>query len=118
MKSLLIVLLLLQGCAVTKQLVPTGGSRADGTVTLAFEYGIFEAPQPDAQQGLSTARQRCAAWGYDDATPFGGAQQQCIHAPYTKDNFQSPNGGSCGVFTACRNPHGVSGALALKCRYP
>jgi len=25
---------------------------------------------------------------------------------------------SCGVFTACRNPHGVSGTLALKCRYP
>ena len=50
MKPLLIALLLLQGCAVNKQLVPTGGSRADGTVTLAFEYGIFDAPRLDAQR--------------------------------------------------------------------
>ena len=80
MKTILIFLLLLQGCAVTKQLVPTGGSRADGTVTLAFEYGIFEVPQLDAQQGLDAAKQRCAAWGYENATPFGGTQQQCINA--------------------------------------
>ena len=62
MKPLLIDQLFLQGCAVTKQLVPTCGSRADGTITLAFEYGIFEVPQLDAQQGLNTAKQRCAGW--------------------------------------------------------
>ena len=77
MKKLLIAALLLQGCAVQKPLVPIGGSRADGTVKLAFEYGLFESPKLDEQQGLASARQRCAAWGYTDAEPFGGSTTQC-----------------------------------------
>lgn len=77
MKKLLILMLLLQGCAVQKQLVPTGGSRADGTVKLAFDYGLFEDPKLDQQQGLIAARQRCAAWGYSDAASFGGSTSQC-----------------------------------------
>jgi len=72
-----LVVMFMQGCAVQKQLVPTGGSRADGTVKLSFEYGMFESPQLDGQQGLSAARQRCAAWGYSDAQPFGGSTKKC-----------------------------------------
>lgn len=77
MKKLLIAILLLQGCAVQKQLIPTGGSRADGIVKLAFEYGVFESPKLDEQQSLTAARQRCSAWGYSDAVPFGGSTSQC-----------------------------------------
>ncbi len=51
------------GCAVNRSLVPTGGSKADGTVQLSFEYGAFEKPTVDYDGGLQVASQRCAAWG-------------------------------------------------------
>ena len=34
----------LAGCAVNKDWVAAGGSRADGTVKLAYEYGEFQKP--------------------------------------------------------------------------
>jgi YecR-like lipoprotein len=55
------------GCARSKKLVATGGSRADGTVTLSYEFGALENPKLDFSQGVSTARDRCRAWGYTDA---------------------------------------------------
>jgi hypothetical protein len=69
--------LIVAGCAVQKELVPTGGSRADGTVNLSFEYGAFEKPQIDKDKAVATATQRCAAWGYKGAEPFGGAITKC-----------------------------------------
>ena len=74
-----LIILSMQGCAVNKQLTPTGGSRADGTVKLSFEYGAFEVPKLDGQQGMSAARQRCAEWGY---TVHGHAP--CIEIVSTK----------------------------------
>jgi hypothetical protein len=65
------------GCAVQKTLVPTGGSRSDGTVKLSYTYGAFETPQVDMSQGRAAAAQRCAAWGYSDAEPFGGSTNIC-----------------------------------------
>lgn len=70
--------LVLSGCATPKQLVATGGSRADGTVKMSYEYGRFETPHVNASQGSVGARQRCAAWGYTGAEPFGGATKQCV----------------------------------------
>lgn len=67
----------LSGCAVQKTLTPTGGSRADGTVELSYEYGMFEQPKVDLHQGTQVAKQRCAAWGYSDAQPFGGQKSTC-----------------------------------------
>ena len=61
---LLTLLAVMMGCAVTKVPVATGGSRADGTVQLAFEYGGFERPQVDWDSARITAGQRCRAWGY------------------------------------------------------
>jgi hypothetical protein len=46
---------LLSGCATKKDLVPTGGSRADGTVNLSYEYGGIEQPQIDIAQGTAAA---------------------------------------------------------------
>ena len=79
LKSLVFVAMVLAvaACARNKQLVPTGGSRADGTVTLSYEYGGFEKPQVDMQQGIAAARARCQAWGYQDAEPFGGQTEKC-----------------------------------------
>ena len=65
------------GCSTNKQLVATGGSRADGTVNLSYEHGPYEKPQLNLAQGLETARDRCRAWGYSDAEPFGGETRQC-----------------------------------------
>ena len=74
---LLTLVAVILGCAVTKVPVATGGSRADGTVQLAFEYGGFESPQVDLGSAHITAAQRCRAWGYTDAEPFGGTVSHC-----------------------------------------
>ena len=63
--------MLLASCATTKQYGATGGSRADGTVKLSYQYGEFEKPIVDPQQALTLARSKCSAWGYIDAEPFG-----------------------------------------------
>jgi hypothetical protein len=78
----------LTGCAVQSTLVPTGGSRADGTVRLSYDYGSFQIPKVDEAQGLNSAKARCAAWGYTGAEPFGGQTKSCV----------SPTLGGCNVF--------------------
>ncbi|MCE5233824.1 MAG: YecR-like lipofamily protein [Xanthomonadaceae bacterium] len=65
------------GCTTVKTLQATGGSRADGVVELSFEYGMFEKPQVQWAQGAATARDRCRAWGYSSAEPFGGTVSTC-----------------------------------------
>jgi hypothetical protein len=67
----------LMGCAVNKTLVPTGGSKADGTVDLSYEFGAFEKPVVNMAQAQPAAQQRCQAWGYSNAEPFGGEKRLC-----------------------------------------
>lgn len=64
-------------CAVQKTMVPTGGSRADGTVEMSYEVGEFEQAKIDMSQAAKDAARRCQAWGYSDAEPFGGQKSQC-----------------------------------------
>ncbi len=64
-------------CATVKVPEPIGGSRADGTVQLAYEYGGFESPQVDWETANQIATERCRAWGYSDAESFGGGVSQC-----------------------------------------
>ena len=70
-------LLAIAACATQKELVPIGGSRADGTVSLAFEYGIFESPQANMPAAAAAATDRCKAWGYTGAEAFGGEMRKC-----------------------------------------
>jgi hypothetical protein len=79
MKQLATVLaaLALSACATTETLVPVGGSRADGVVTLAYQYGMFQKPVVDYDQAVHTAAARCAAWGYSNAEPFGSSLSNC-----------------------------------------
>lgn len=70
-------LIFIQGCASQKTMIPTGGSRADGTVKLSYDFGMFESPKVDANQGSDVAKQRCAAWGYSGAEAFGGQTKAC-----------------------------------------
>jgi len=67
----------LSACAVQKTMVPTGGSRADGTVEMSYEVGEFEQAKIDMSQAAKDAARRCQAWGYSDAEPFGGQKSQC-----------------------------------------
>ena len=63
------------GCAATKEYAAVNGSRSDGTVTLAYEYGLFEKPQPDEQEGQTLADSYCKKWGYEGtADPFSPTQ--------------------------------------------
>ncbi|WP_458525663.1 YecR family lipoprotein [Onishia taeanensis] len=59
-------------------MVPTGGSKADGTIDLSYEVGMLEKPVIDRAQAYRAANQRCAAWGYEEAEAFGGATSTCI----------------------------------------
>jgi len=65
------------GCATTKILTATGGSRADGVVELSYEYRIFQKPVIQWEQGAATASDRCGAWGYSGAERFGGSTPSC-----------------------------------------
>jgi YecR-like lipoprotein len=69
--------ILLAGCSVNKTLTPTGGSKADGTVDLSYEFGAFEKPVIDYTSAQVNAEQRCKAWGYTNAESFGGEKRQC-----------------------------------------
>lgn len=75
------------GCTTVKEYAATGGSRADGTVRLSYEVGMFEQAVVDEEQGLRVARQRCATWGYSGAEAFGGVTRQCT----------SPSSSGCNV---------------------
>jgi len=74
---LLLSLVLLTGCATQKILTPTGGSKADGTVVLSYEYGMFEQPVVDYDAAQALAKQKCAAWKYKDAEAFGVGESEC-----------------------------------------
>ena len=67
----------LAGCATAKNWSATGGSRADATVKLSYEYGAFEKPQTNEMEALNLAISRCKTWGYTGAEAFGGVTQQC-----------------------------------------
>lgn len=56
---------------------PTGGSRADASVVLSYQVGMFEVVSPDWVTAQSNANNRCRAWGYSKADPFEGLQNKC-----------------------------------------
>lgn len=80
---------LLVGCApVAKEMVATGGSKADGVIELSYDYMEMETPTVNKEQGLKTAEKRCQAWGYKRAEAFGGEKTTCTQSP--------------GLWTTCR----------------
>ncbi|MGO8854587.1 MAG: YecR family lipoprotein [Steroidobacteraceae bacterium] len=79
MKSLIVVAsLALSACATTETLVPVGGSRSDGVVKLAYQYGMFQKPVVNYDAAIHTATARCAAWGYSNAEAFGSSESSCV----------------------------------------
>lgn len=69
--------LVLSGCATTKPWSAIGGSRADATVRLSYEYGLLERPLTDDAEALDLAIARCRTWDYTGAEAFGGVTQVC-----------------------------------------
>ena len=65
------------GCSTHKNFYATGGSRADGTVDMAYDFRAFETPVVSQQQAASIAKSKCSVWGYSDAEAFGGMTQIC-----------------------------------------
>ncbi|PWR03079.1 hypothetical protein DKT77_09105 [Meridianimarinicoccus roseus] len=86
---------MLAACAqpVSKTPLPVDGSRADGSVVLAFQHNPqIEIPQVDWDAAQRNALSRCNAWGYRNANPFEGVQTTC----------QAANGYGCLQATTAR----------------
>jgi hypothetical protein len=62
---------------VTRTPVPVSGSKADGTVEMAVDYAYGEQVTVDWIGATASAQQRCKAWGYSKAEPFGGQRDVC-----------------------------------------
>ena len=78
---ILVAVAFLSACVsspVDKLPVPVSGSRADGTVTLSYEYGLFEKPVVNWDEAKKTSEKRCQAWDYKTAESFGGIESDCI----------------------------------------
>jgi len=83
--AVLLTAVVLSGCAgtVNKEWISTGGSRADATVELSYEFNpLREIPMLNEQQGLDLATLRCRSWGYQRAEPFGGTKKICNNMLY------------------------------------
>ena len=79
----LIAAITITGCATKKDFYAMGGSRADGTVDMAYDFRQFESPVVNPAQAQSIAKSKCRVWGYSDAEAFGGVTQNC----HQRDGF-------------------------------
>lgn len=76
--ALLTGALAISGCASQRDFYAVSGSRADGTVDMAYDIkGPFDVPEVDRAQAAMIAKKKCNVWGYDDAEPFGGQSERC-----------------------------------------
>lgn len=55
-----------------------GGSRADGTVRVAYEKHFKQRLTRNEQQAQHIAYQRCKVWGFTGAESFGGSTRSCV----------------------------------------
>jgi hypothetical protein len=61
--TILATLVFISACVSPVDKVPllVGGSRADGTITLSYEYTEFEKPVVNFDEARETAEKRCQA---------------------------------------------------------
>lgn len=86
----------LVGCAteVAKTPLPIGGSKADGSIEMGYQYSPqVEIPKVDWPAATKLAEQRCNAWGYRNASPFQGVRNICE----TRDGY-----GNCHQYTVTK----------------
>lgn len=94
---LLAISAVISGCATKKEFYATGGSRADGTIDMAYEFHPFESPVVSLQQAQTVAKSKCSVWGYRDAEPFGGKSVNC----YQRNGFGTCEAGQVLVKYQC-----------------
>ena len=73
--------LVLFGCGgppVTKVPKAIGGSKADGTIRMAYDEGAYETVNINWQAADANALRRCKAWGYTAAESFAGGTRKCV----------------------------------------
>ena len=72
-------LAVLVAACTTQRVVPvaTGGSKADASVEMGYNTGLFHPTEPDWPSAQITATKRCQAWGYSKAEGFDGVSTQC-----------------------------------------
>ncbi len=56
----------------------SGGSRADGIVTMTSTRTIYNAVGPDWEEAEAGAEKRCRTWGFEGAGAFSGWQDTCL----------------------------------------
>lgn len=74
------VTLFLVGCVSSREMdwSAYGGSRADATVELGFQYNPASTkPVMDQAQADLMAKERCERWGYYTAEAFGAQKNTC-----------------------------------------
>lgn len=76
--KIIVIFLLLCGCAVSITPQSAGGSRADGVIEYSYEKNSFQRPNVDYYSVQIDAIRRCEAWGYATAEPFSLNDQNCI----------------------------------------
>ena len=75
----LLLVLALASCA--QQLLPlrtVGGSKADGTIVMAIEYGLFDNVKVDVAETQKKAIQTCKNWGYSNVRFFDEGYKRCL----------------------------------------
>ena len=72
------LLFVLSSCNAIKYLQIVDGSKSDGTLTMVYEYGIFEKPIVQWDQAKQNAINKCQSWGYKSAEFFDAGVTQCI----------------------------------------
>lgn len=73
-----VVLVSLAGCATHQSWLVTGGSRADGVVSLSYQHNEFQRPELSQEEADQMAKQKCMAWGYKGAEAFGSQRNDCL----------------------------------------
>ena len=76
--TLVAVMLAVSSCATDITPFATGGSKADGTVSMSYEYHDYEQPVIDWEEVDKEALSICQKWGYSNAEAFGGSTRTCV----------------------------------------
>jgi len=76
--TLLFVIAFFTSCDTIKYLQIVDGSKANGTLTMMYQYGGFEKPIVQWDDAKARAKQRCIEWGYKNAEFFDAGISECI----------------------------------------
>lgn len=77
---LLILLLCIAGftsCTVKKRLAIVDGSKADGTLTMAYTIRANQKAKFILEEARQEAVVKCKQWGYSDAEIFNAGLREC-----------------------------------------